>query len=270
MIAAAQLLRAYIGYKKARDYYDSAADQYVHAADTPQPTAVSAAAETSEPAAQQAEQPAQAASAPAEQTEAPRSLTSAQAHIVCPISVDFDALQQANVQVIGWIYCEGLPINYPVVQAEDNDYYLHRKPDRTEGESGAIFMDAANRNSFQDDISILYGHNMKDGSMFAKLINYSSQAYYNSHPVMWLLTPGQNYRVDLFSCLSTLAGDWPYTIRFSKDADKEAYLARAKGESMFTSSVEPTAADQLLLLSTCHYSYNDERYVVLGVLTPAE
>lgn len=85
-----------------------------------------------------------------------------------------------------YLYGEDTVINYPIVQAEDNDYYLHRNYDRTYNVSGSIFVEAENRPGFLDCDTILYGHHMNDGSMFAGIDNWGKQAYYEAHPVLWL------------------------------------------------------------------------------------
>lgn len=112
-----------------------------------------------------------------------------------PISIDFEQLCQVNPDIIGWIYCEDTVINYPVLKGNDNDYYLHHTYDGTYSASGSIFVDAENADDFADSNTIIYGHHMKNGSMFASLSKWADQDYYEAHPVMWLLTPKQNYKI---------------------------------------------------------------------------
>src|SRR5699024_10196815 len=84
----------------------------------------------------------------------------------CPITVDFDALRAINEDVVAWVYIEDTGINYPVVQGEDNEYYLHHTFERKENFSGAIFMDITCHPDFTSDNSILFGHNLRTGEMF--------------------------------------------------------------------------------------------------------
>lgn len=185
-----------------------------------------------------------------------------------PITVDFTSLQEINSDVIGWLYCADTEINYPVVQGEDNDYYLHRLLDGTSSSSGTVFMDYLGAADFSDDNSMLYGHNMKNGTMFQCLLEYAEQSYYDQHPAMYLLTPEGDYRVDVFAGFTTSADSWPYVLRFGTDAEHEAYLEKAISSSDFTADIAPALEDLLLTLSTCSYEFEDARYVVLGVLTP--
>ena len=81
---------------------------------------------------------------------------------ICPITVDFDALQEINEDVVGWIYIPGTEVNYPVVQGDDNEYYLHRTFEKKDNFTGAIFLDYLCQPDFSSDNTILYGHNMKN------------------------------------------------------------------------------------------------------------
>lgn len=187
-----------------------------------------------------------------------------------PITVDFDALRQVNEDVAGWIYCEGTVINYPVVQGEDNDFYLHRAYDKTYSSPGSIFADANNRADFADANTILYGHHMKNGSMFAGLSDWADQAYYEEHPVMWLLTPEQNYKIELFSGYTAVAGSDVYTIFPEAGEELDAYLKDALARSDFRADVELGEGERYVLLSTCAYVFENARYVLHGRLTPVE
>ena len=187
-----------------------------------------------------------------------------------PIRIDFEALTETCADTVGWIYSEDTAINYPVVQAEDNDYYLHRMLDGSENSNGTIFMDYLCRADLTSGNTLLYGHNMKDGSMFHSLVEYKEQKYYNKHPVLYYLTPEQNYRVDLFAGVTVAADAWPYVVEFGAEAEKTEFLQRAKAESTFEAPVEPTAEDRILSLSTCTYEFDNARYIVMGILTPIE
>ncbi len=94
-------------------------------------------------------------------------------------AVDFDSLKEINGDIVAWIKCKELGINYPVVQGTDNSYYLTHTFSGEEHISGCIFMDCVNKTDFTDDNTILYGHNMKDGSMFG---SFSHKRYAADHP----------------------------------------------------------------------------------------
>jgi sortase B len=113
------------------------------------------------------------------------------------ITVDFDAMKAVNEDIVAWIYDPGTTINYPIVQAEDNDYYLHRMLNGAYNANGTLFMDYTNAPDFTSQNTLIYGHNMKSGYMFGALINYKKQAFYDEHPFMYLLTPAQDYKLEL-------------------------------------------------------------------------
>lgn len=100
-----------------------------------------------------------------------------------PIKVDFERLQEENKDIIAWLYCPDTEINYPVVQSKDNEYYLRRLLDGTWNIAGTLFMDYRNAADCSDLHTIIYGHNMKNNTMFGSLPKYSKQEYYEEHSV---------------------------------------------------------------------------------------
>lgn len=177
--------------------------------------------------------------------------------------VDFDHLQQINPDIVGWIYIEGTKINYPIVQAENNDYYLNRLFDGTRNSAGSIFMDFRCSSDFSDRHSILYGHNMKDKSMFAALINYKDPSFFRDHPVALLLTPTCNYKIQIFS--GYVADSWDISWQLDLDPESfENWLTQIAEKSRFTPTSLPTEEDSVLTLSTCSYEFHDARFVLHG------
>lgn len=119
-----------------------------------------------------------------------------------PISVDWNELKKINKDIIGWVYFTGLPqISYPVLQADDNEYYVHRTYDLSSDTSkaGCIFMDYRMADDFSSPYSIIYGHNVRDGSMLSDLAKLKDQTLYDEEPYFWILTPEGNYRYQIFS-----------------------------------------------------------------------
>lgn len=187
---------------------------------------------------------------------------------ISPITVDFDALLNTSSDVIGWLYSADTVINYPVVQAEDNFFYLYRFIDGTYNGGGSLFMDCTNYSDFSGKHSVIYGHHMNDGSMLASICNYRKQEYYDAHPVLYLNTPTQNYRVEPFSGFVTAADSAAYTMDFANDAEYSAFLEKMKGFSDFDCDVEMTAEDRMITLSTCTYEYDNARFVLMCKLIP--
>lgn len=180
----------------------------------------------------------------------------------CPITVDFDALKAENADVVGWLYCADTPINYPIVKGKDNAEYLHKLIDGTRNSSGTLFIDFRNNDDFSDANTIIYGHAMKNGSMFGTLSRYKNADYYKAHPTMWLLTPNGNYRLDLIVGYTTPSTSMIYSAFDSGQVAAALYQAQAK--TTFTSGIDTGGINQIVTLSTCSYEYEEARYVVLA------
>ncbi len=190
---------------------------------------------------------------------------------VCPIRVDFDSLQALNEDIIAWIYCEGTVIDYPVCKCDDDQFYLEHAYDKSPSHSGAIFLEVENSPDFSDTNNILYGHHMKNKTMFATLAYWADQGYFEQHPYMWLLTPEQSYRIDLFAGYLTSALSDVYTVSQGYGTQLEEYLEKAADSSDFTSDVViPEEGYSYIVLSTCEYQFDNARYVLHGKLVPAD
>ena len=184
--------------------------------------------------------------------------------------VDFAALKQINPDIVGWLYCEGTEINYPVVQGEDNSYYLKHLFDGTANPNGCLFLDCSIAGDFSDPHSIIYGHNMKNGYMFAGLEQYEEQTYYEAHPQMLLLTPEQNYTITLFSGYTASSSADAWTLHFADQTAWSDWLQHAIDQSVFQSAYQPSETDRVLTLSTCSYDFDEARFVLLGALQASE
>ena len=190
-------------------------------------------------------------------------------HETAPIEVDFDALAEKNGDIIAWLYSEDTPINLPVVQSTDNDYYLRRMIDGTWNSSGSLFADCRNASDFSDQNTIIYGHNMKNDEMFGTLPNYKDQSYYDEHPVMWLLTPNGDYKIELVAGYVTETTSDVYSF----DQSEEAVFSTVQQvieNSTFTTDAVIHQGDRFLTLSTCSYEYDNARYVLIGRLVPLQ
>lgn len=186
--------------------------------------------------------------------------------------VDWKALKKVNPDVQGWLYQKGTVINYPVVQGTDNDTYLHTRFDKQWSGGGTLFVDYRMEKDFKGFNSIIYGHHMKDGSMFRSIRGYTKEeGYYDKHKTLELATPHGNYHLVVFSAFITKATD-ENTYKMTYDeAEKQAYIDRAweKSELPITrDSVDVTKDDRLVTLSTCAYDYEEARYIVMCKMVP--
>ncbi len=189
---------------------------------------------------------------------------------LAPFAVDFDALLEVNPEVTGWLYCEDTQINYPVLQGEDNDLYLHHLYDKSYCFGGSLFVEAMNKRDFQDYNTIIYGHNMRNGSMFGGLDKWKKQDYYEEHPVLWLLTPERDYRIEILAAYTTDAYSDAYVIIDGEGDVLDSYLQAALDSSLIECQAQPEAGSRYVLLSTCSYAFDNARFVIHGRLVPVD
>lgn len=205
----------------------------------------------------------------AEET-AESSQSASQSSNSAPLQIDFAQLKAINPQVMGWIYILDTQINYPIVHGEDNTYYLNHLVDGSENIAGSIFLDARNQEGFLERNSILYGHHMKNGSMFAGLKGYKTQDFFDAHPTGYLITEEASYCIDFFSGYVANVEENAWEIDFPDDASFGRWLEEQKGKSMFTSPITPSQDSKILTLTTCSYEFDNARFVLSGVLTKLE
>ena len=156
------------------------------------------------------------------------------------LQVDFDKLREINPDVIAWIEIPGLKISYPVVQGRDNDYYLHHLITGENHKSGSIFMDFHNQKDLSDRNSIIYGHNMKDGSMFGTLDQYQSQVLYQNYPCFYIYVPGYIYEYQIFSCYEAPTDHPAYTYDFPASEDYEVFLETLQRSAAYDTGMTVT------------------------------
>lgn len=188
-----------------------------------------------------------------------------------PITVDFAGLKAINPDVVGWIYVPYLEISYPIVQGEDDDYYLHRTYEGTVNFAGSIFMESLNSPDFQDCNTILYGHNMKDLSMFGKLKLLMQDENYRNCTEFWVLTPEEDYCFQIFNIEYTSAYGDLYTLFSEPGQEFTEYLERRKAHSAVNMGDFVFDEDsRIVTLSTCTTGRDDGRFVVQGLRSAAE
>ena len=181
------------------------------------------------------------------------------------LEVDFDALKQVNGDIIGWILFDNNGISYPVLQGKDNEEYLYRLADGTKSKAGSIFMDAACSPDFSDAHTIIYGHNMKNLSMFGKLKWYrTKRGYYENNRYFTIYTPDRVLRYEIFSWYEANADDMVYQVGFQPDGFFLTFIEKMVKRSSRNTGVTVDENDKIVTLSTC--SANGKRFVVHGKL----
>ena len=187
-----------------------------------------------------------------------------------PSEIDFDALRKTCPDIVGWLRIDDTVIDYPIVQGEDNDFYLYHLADGTPNRNGSIMMDQANDGLFGNAVNILHGHHMRSGSMFGRLADYKEEAYYQAHSIIRLYTPGGDYDVAVFAAYTVDGYTYGYPTAFADEAEFDVFIRRAVSATPYETDVTVSYGDRLLMLSTCAYSYEGARFVVLGKIIEPE
>jgi len=175
--------------------------------------------------------------------------------------INLDALREKNPDVVGWIYAPNCRINYPIVQGEDNQYYLKHTWDNRKRVSGSIFMESTNSPDFSDFRTILYGHNMADDSMFGVLARYESKVSLSRYPYVYLVTDEGVLRYEIYSSYKANVESNTYALDLEDEAQRAAFIRLTKEEAVFDTGITPAVTDRILTLSTCAGSETTRRVV---------
>lgn len=184
-----------------------------------------------------------------------------------PITVDFDALRDYCGDVVGWLYCEDTVMNYPVAKSSDNSYYLRRSLEGKYLITGTIFADYRCTSPATDKSYVIYGHDMKNGTIFGMLKNYADPAYMKSHPSYYYLMPDGDYKIDVYAGVTVNSTDKLYDVRFEESELIPYVKALTKGGTV-TDSFDLEDDDRIMILSTCSDEFEGARFVLIGKITP--
>jgi len=183
------------------------------------------------------------------------------------MALDIKALQAVNPDVLGWITIPDTNIHYPLMAADTVDEYLHTAWDGSKSYSGSIYLETKNDRNFLDFHSIVYGHNMANGSMFGNLILYKKQEFLQTHPYIYIASGGAVRRYEIFAAYYAQVGSDTYYINFSSEQRRQEAISYYLDKSIITSERIPTPQDRLLTLSTCTGAGDySQRLVVQAVL----
>lgn len=157
-------------------------------------------------------------------------------------------------------------ISYPVLQSEDNDYYLHKDLDGSYKYSGTVFMDFHNSLDLMDSNTILYGHNMADGSMFGSLKKFRDDSYAKKHRYFYMYDrDGFRYKYKIWNVIEISPTSDLYAFSFPDKESIEKYIVNSEKQQIYNLKGSPTADDRMILLSTCS-SYGSKRLCLQGYL----
>ena len=180
-------------------------------------------------------------------------------------TIDFESLLERNSDVVGWIYIPGTNIDEALLQGDDNDEYLRADVDGEYNYAGSLFMSCNNSSDLTDMNSIIYGHNMKNGTRFHDLRYYINNydTYFEEHPMVYIYLPDGSVNCYQIIASATIDSDSDF---YSIRSDYEAYIEEIESTAYYKVDYDE-AESPIIMLSTCHSSIDDARYVVWAKLT---
>lgn len=192
---------------------------------------------------------------------------------LCEPVYDFAQLKETNEDIYAWITVPGTQVDYPVLQNETDNYYLKRNLDRNSGYPGCIYTNKCNDKSFEDLNTILYGHNMRNGSMFASLHDYEDEENFEANRFIYVYTEEHRLTYEIYAAVKFSDVYIPEAYGTNSTAGKEQFLTDLRTNADKYASVsnildkEVLSEEKLITLSTCVYGEDTTRYLVVGVLT---
>lgn len=185
------------------------------------------------------------------------------------IPIDFESLKKQNPDIYAWITIPDTKIDYPIVQREDVEYYLNHTVDGQEGLPGAIYTEGYNSQAFTDKNTVIYGHNMRDGTMFGELKSYKNRAYREEHPQIIIYTPEHIFTYEIFAAVTYDDRHILKSFYFGVEDQAQEFLDSLKQvrnmSSYVCEEIPVDASDRILTLSTCNNN-DKERFLVEAVL----
>lgn len=161
---------------------------------------------------------------------------------------------------VAWLYIPDTNIDYPIMQSEDNDYYAHRATDGSYLYAGSLFMDYRNSSDFTDFNSVIYGHNMGNGTMFADIPHYENEEYFMNHSYGWLTTEDEVWLIDFFAVARTADTSGLYLA----DPSFEEWDTQLRNSASIYKEIGISANDNLIMLSTCTSAEGNSRTILVG------
>ena len=179
--------------------------------------------------------------------------------------LDLGALQAVNPDVAGWIEIPGTELSYPLLQGEDNQYYLTHTWNREPNSGGSVFLECTSRRDLSGFHTIAYGHRMQDGTMFGPLKHYDDPEFWARHPSVYIATEDGVYRYDIFAAFQAHVKGMVY--RLDLEGREGEFIDFCLGNSVIDTGIVPLPGDRLLTLSTCvSMGWSEYRWVVQGRL----
>ncbi len=206
-------------------------------------------------------------------SDAPVSSAPVSEPVVLPDNpIDFAAQKAKNPHVVGWIQIPGTVIDYPIMQSGNDvpeNFYLNHAPDRSSRYAGSIYIQQMNRADFSHPNTLIYGHNMRNGSMFAALDKFRKKAFFDEHEYIYIYTPGHILTYRIFTAFVYDDRHILNSFNFEDPEEYASFLQQSLNPTSMAKQVRKgvsvTTEDRIITLSTCT-TRDYERYLVEGVL----
>lgn len=181
-------------------------------------------------------------------------------------NMDFRALREVNGDILGWIMIPDTKISFPLLQTTDNEYYLDHNWRKGYSSGGAIFLECQNAPDLSDFNTIIYGHRMVSGTMFAELARYEDSSYMEKHPTFYITDDNGIYAYDVFAAYEVSKTGTTYRLELNTDEDRQQFIDYCLQQSAYETGIVPSVDDKIVTLSTCMAYGTENRWVVQGVL----
>lgn len=178
------------------------------------------------------------------------------------LEIDHKQLTDINRDYVCWLSACGNKISYPVVKGRTNDEYLHHTFFGDKSFVGSIFIDYRCNADLNDFQTIIYGHSMKDRTMFRLIADYTDKAFAEQYPYIYIYTPNGRQKYEIFSVYDVKDTELMTALNNPSQEEKEAFISAVKQKSLYTISTEPSADDKIISLITCDVRDDSKRVVV--------
>ena len=178
------------------------------------------------------------------------------------LGLDLDALRAVNPDVAAWLTVPGADISHPILRGPDNDYYLHHTWEKKWNSGGAIFLDCRSSPDFEGFHTVIYGHRMRNGTMFGPLHRYAEQDFWAEHPYVYITDSRCVRRYQIFAAWEPSVTSAVYAQDLDSEEARQEMIAQCLRGSVIDTGVIPGPEDKLLTLSTCTESGHETRWVV--------
>lgn len=184
-------------------------------------------------------------------------------------SIDYLAeCKKINPDTVAWLSIPDTAIDFPIVQTQDNEYYLSHSLEKENSSYGVPFLDYRCSNDFSDFNSIIYGHNIKGEKMFAGLLNFQDKEYFNSHSFGYLITENGRFKINFIACLILKNDGFVYNTIFLTQEERDIFIKDIKSQAVQYRDFPTVELSKIniITLSTCSYEFTDARTILIGFL----